>query len=887
MLDFFAELRPEGVYTGTVPEQPPLNEPPKAVAVDLFGMPVETAGKAPHKVRKKEEIAFFPATPGAFDSSEQLGEALDALTVASEVSLDLETTALTPWQAPIAVGGSTKVGTGDTVNQYKKAYGCELDNRPRARILSFTTLSSRKFAFDLDRLQQHERTRLVSALDGKTWVGHNLAFDLQWLRHDVPSVKPGRLVDTFLMTLTIAPEFELCVSDAILGGADLYSRLGHHESWALHLLPFGTEVHKQLLDAVKSRRARKFKSDAGEASRGLPLDFLSMALLHQKLDKDFQTPHNWMLSTLSPRHHEYCLADITQPPVIARLVLNLPASSSTAEMLAALDAHCGGHAYNALERAVPVLSRMQRNGLRLDALAVSDYVECNRRAADASLEALFQELPSLEPYRQNILDGGQTEQFKAAFAKALEERTGKHPGCNAEGEPILNAKHLKLVYRDLPALKRYLEAQGAIKRAAMASAYLAQADSEGRLHPLIVISALTCRTTSQEPNLQNMPRDKAFRTLFRARAGFKILAIDYGAIEMRIAAALAMRAYRAVRALIDAILSGRRHEYAEQVRKLRIGWLLGHPGKPNNNGSASLIDCLVHLLAFQELPPGAPDIIERPAAGVSEPSEWGTYYVAEFWRVVVLMWRAGAFQVDPAKDRLTLSEVFSKGLDPHIITAVSTEVLAGRYDTGGKPALEYVKLLEKGAQKALKESLKGARQAAKPTNFGLLYLMSPETLHSNGITEYDLSWDQAEAASAHGAWFQLYPEVSLWHMLTRFGNVKVVDPDNLGQKKKIYRTATLSGRPVVTDALNNALNYQDQGTGAEIALSALGNLSDEIQEYLVDFVHDELVLEVPEGEVECTTREVDKTLIAAADELLLPWGVPTEAEPAVADFWVH
>ena len=59
---------------------------------------------------------------------------------------------------------------------------------------------------------------------------------------------------------------------------------------------------------------------------------------------------------------------------------------------------------------------------------------------------------------------------------------------------------------------------------------------------MVAFGTATGRTTSKYPALQNLPRDPAWRRLIRARPDYRILSIDYSAIELRIAAALASRA---------------------------------------------------------------------------------------------------------------------------------------------------------------------------------------------------------------------------------------------------------------------------------------------------------------------------------------------------------
>lgn len=59
---------------------------------------------------------------------------------------------------------------------------------------------------------------------------------------------------------------------------------------------------------------------------------------------------------------------------------------------------------------------------------------------------------------------------------------------------------------------------------------------DSRLHPSFNVDTVrTGRTSCQEPNLQQVPRDKALRTLFRAPAGKALFECDYSQLELRIA----------------------------------------------------------------------------------------------------------------------------------------------------------------------------------------------------------------------------------------------------------------------------------------------------------------------------------------------------------------
>lgn len=60
---------------------------------------------------------------------------------------------------------------------------------------------------------------------------------------------------------------------------------------------------------------------------------------------------------------------------------------------------------------------------------------------------------------------------------------------------------------------------------------------DGRLHPTFNIDTTrTGRTSCENPNLQQVPRDLALRTLFTARPGYQFIEADQSQVELRIAA---------------------------------------------------------------------------------------------------------------------------------------------------------------------------------------------------------------------------------------------------------------------------------------------------------------------------------------------------------------
>jgi DNA polymerase I len=183
---------------------------------------------------------------------------------------------------------------------------------------------------------------------------------------------------------------------------------------------------------------------------------------------------------------------------------------------------------------VPVLSRMERFGVRVDQTVLTDI----SRDVDAQCAAQEAELQRLAGRDFNVNSNAQLAQVLYTELKLPVLRRGKTgPSTDAEVLEKLAEQHplprVLLEYRTLSKLKStYLDALRPLIAV------------DGRLHTTFHQAATaTGRLSSSDPNLQNIPIrtdvGRSIRRAFVADPGWKLLSADYSQIELRILAHIA------------------------------------------------------------------------------------------------------------------------------------------------------------------------------------------------------------------------------------------------------------------------------------------------------------------------------------------------------------
>ncbi len=190
------------------------------------------------------------------------------------------------------------------------------------------------------------------------------------------------------------------------------------------------------------------------------------------------------------------------------------------------------------------------------------------------------------------------------------------------------------------------------------------------------------------------------------------------------------------------------------------------------------------------------------------------------------------------------------------------------------------------------EVKKTDRQLAKAVNFGLLYGMGAVSLQAYADANYGVKLSEAEAKKHRDTFFATYPGLKLWHDRTR-------ELLKRQEKQKLsHRTRTQAGRVTLLPAakegrngpypnLNEASNFPVQGTAADglkAAMALLWERRAEMPDAVpVLFVHDEVVLEVPEADGERAAAWLKGIMVEGIAPLIAP--VPVEVEVTVGKSW--
>lgn len=166
------------------------------------------------------------------------------------------------------------------------------------------------------------------------------------------------------------------------------------------------------------------------------------------------------------------------------------------------------------------------------------------------------------------------------------------------------------------------------------------------------------------------------------------------------------------------------------------------------------------------------------------------------------------------------------------------------------------------------------RRKAKTINFGIIYGISAFGLSSR------LGIPKGEAKEYIESYFEQYPGIKEYM-------------DNIVEyAKKNGFVKSIFGRKCFVKGINDrnfnvrgmaeraAINAPLQGTAADIIKLAMVNMPDEIKQYMILQIHDELLFEVPESKAEEYSKVIKKTM-----ESVLHLSVPLSVDVNIGKSW--
>lgn len=198
--------------------------------------------------------------------------------------------------------------------------------------------------------------------------------------------------------------------------------------------------------------------------------------------------------------------------------------------------------YNLLHQGSLAFAEIERNGFNIDQEYLSEAV----RRVDARVAHLEREMRKTDLYGlwRRVFGQSLNLSSKTQLAELLFKHLDYRPmEFTDKGKPKTDAASLSHI-KDQPLLGYYSEAE---KLKKLSGTFLSgiqnNISSDGRLRAFFNLHlAATYRSSSQDPNGQNMPiRDalqgKIIRRAFIPSEGCRLVEIDYSSIEVRVAAA--------------------------------------------------------------------------------------------------------------------------------------------------------------------------------------------------------------------------------------------------------------------------------------------------------------------------------------------------------------
>lgn len=305
------------------------------------------------------------------------------------------------------------------------------------------------------------------------------------------------------------------------------------------LMASGVEVKGRLFDSMIASRMLH----AGESQVKHSLADVARRTLGRIVDKTLQS-QDWMSAELSEADIAYAMGDVDATWAACH-VLHEQIHAQGLE-----DAY-------ALECAlIPVIASMELAGLYVDVKALEaahEFYKCGAYEGQQFYVQLLDELLRKAgheglprhadgSFNTNSKTSGSVRlgtKVHAGYSPTMVQKTAAYWGVlgiapvNDQGKVSLDKKNLA-TYRHHEIVRAYEFFKKADKRSTMAQKLIENVQADGRIRAQFMpLQTATSRFSCANPNLQQIPRDKEFRSAFIPSPGMAMVQADYSAMELR------------------------------------------------------------------------------------------------------------------------------------------------------------------------------------------------------------------------------------------------------------------------------------------------------------------------------------------------------------------
>lgn len=881
-------------------------------------------------------------TPKFLGTQDEVYTALDVIEQAFWASIDVETTGLTDASIPVQLGtADIKQGASNVV-------------RMRTIQVRVPTINGRRgprenFVFDCDKMGPFLTQRVCQAvLSRRIFIAHNAGFDLYWIRRaQGRTVMPEIVIDTMLMTRLLDPMLVLkrvemvshirnsheisgepatvqaawaslvagasggSLADVVLAmfgvvvdktyqkptnwtgllGFDHYNYANDDTYWADRILCrlLGIEEDGDILQAYLGLRARRatvrlvepqvpelvlLRENGMPVNRTIGTRYVKVKRLElaKKVDELIKLEPNLEKHRLKLSDPDAGLDDALKKDLAAafeeRGVMLRRTATTGAPQVGEKDLRACRAAQIEASRPlfnawVAVCRSKKTSAMALEVVGFSD------RGDDGKVRALLSHGPvtgRLSAAEPNCQQWPRDQLFRAMCISPTK------PGCET-------------MMVEVTELNRALVALVADKK-----------PEDLQIGEIVTVDSVWMAGLFwSDKKVPDWPKEErqALENHINSHFTLMIVASDFGALDVRVGAALCIRAQREMLALVlnGTPVPGPVQPQDFVVNVLRdVVPLLDMP------------DAVEKLKASAEKYGKNLARLEKRMDKLKEDLDMQRIQKRQFFQLrgeikdellaTKMGWRLSQCLALGAergeREYSALRDAFVADIDIHTFTGMK---LVGR-----DPMKEFEGLApkdRKDLEKKLKKELGPRRQQGKIANLSLLYGMADAGFQEAAARGYDEHWTMEQTHEIRNLWMNAYPEVELWHLWTECLQVGVVYVPEAGRDKPVrtgwWMARTLANREIVAMGLNAALSYQDQSSGADILGMIMHKLHQDYREIFdcsINQVHDEQVFAWPAEKHAEYLPIVESVMVGCANELTMPYGVPCAVSPASGPIWV-